>query len=679
MSAYAISQDERLQQCLKSIQDVIHSRHVEKDCRTPIFGFAATALLTLTFIILQDNVERKARAMGVWEIINGLRILRHNEPMDAERLLINNLRSKIRGQISKDRERRRGDMMMKFINLSPKEIILTFNENTSDAPLDIPEPLFVSSAFTNVERTRYAAWRNTTHVIPWVPACNANPLTQFDRANWQSWHWLTRAEFVYAACIHGTPKQLLGTRGPVFEYCDSMAHGMAANRGELTALSTDAEVRAMAEAYDVLVDLSNTSVSMQADHRTSVAVDKALNDQALLFFNTSFSPSILAPIKAEILREDWAAAYAAIVARYSTNVAEEKLPVRDIEAAIKTLKHDPYKAKVAETLVVFDSLMVVLNLAHYVNAPPHAPRPGATLTQVKHNLRESLPLSDAAFAIAHPGVTRHVEAHTSREFLLHVFQGVEHFQSKVDSWTYDKTSINFATIREGLIALEKRPLKPINPTPFAANVSSPPTAPNPSSEDTLSALAVNALSQGSPIMQVPCIICTSNTLRDFNGNSHDAARCRAVKFYAESPLTAQQKGFTKSLFSLQLPPAAELMKIGVLLGPMRKTDYRSPPSKDVTNERKRSPSPSTSSYSNARARTNSNPGSRQQSRAPSPSNRTQSPGDKRGRAPSPARTQDSPSADTLTSSIRAILNSSEFKKIVRDSVAQTVKDALNEK
>ena len=68
MSAYAITTENRLRECLKAVQDVITSNFTDKDCRTPIFGFAATSLLTLTFVILQDNVERKARNMGVWEV-----------------------------------------------------------------------------------------------------------------------------------------------------------------------------------------------------------------------------------------------------------------------------------------------------------------------------------------------------------------------------------------------------------------------------------------------------------------------------------------------------------------------------------------------------------------------------------------------------------------------------------
>ena len=392
MSAYAISNENRLRECLKAVQDVIKSNSTDKDCRTPIFGFAATSLLTLTFVILQDNIERKARNMGVWEVISGTRVLRHKEPMDSARMLINNLKSKIRGQISKERVTRRGDLLMPYLNLSSKNVILTFNENTTGNPLEIPDALFSGPMFTNLERGRYAAWRNTTHAIVWAPTCNATPATQFVANLWTTWAWLTDAEFIYAANQYGIPKQLLGTRGPVFDMCDGMALGMAALRGNYTATSTDAEVRQLAEDYDVLVDLTNTNVTMLADHQASTAVDKKLNDQCLLFFSSTFTPSILAEFKGEILREEWAIAYAAIVARYSVNRPHEQLPTEDIVSAIKTLKHDPHKHKVAETLVVFDSLMVLLNLAHYINEPA-SPRPGATLDLVKHNLRLSLSLS----------------------------------------------------------------------------------------------------------------------------------------------------------------------------------------------------------------------------------------------------------------------------------------------
>ena len=187
MSAYAITTENRLRECLKAVQDVIKSNSTDKDCRTPIFGFAATSLLTLTFVILQDNVERKARNMGVWEVVSGIRTLRHREPMDSARILVNNLKSKIRGQISKERVTRRGDLLMPYLNLSSKNLILTFNENTTGNPLEIPETLFSGPAFSNLERGRYAALRNTTHAIAWAPICNATPATQFVPNLWTTW------------------------------------------------------------------------------------------------------------------------------------------------------------------------------------------------------------------------------------------------------------------------------------------------------------------------------------------------------------------------------------------------------------------------------------------------------------------------------------------------------------
>ena len=673
MSAYAISQEERLRECLKAIQDVIKSTHTDKDCRTPIFGFAAHSLLTLTFVILQDNVERKARAMGVWEVITGLRTLKHKEPMDAARLLIKNLKSKIRGQISKDREARRGDMIMKFVHLSPKEIILTFNENSTGVLLDIPEPLFASPAFTAAERIQFAAWQNTTHTLPWVPACNADPLTQFQPNVWQSWHFLTRDEFAFAACVHGTPKQLIAIRGPVFEYCDSMAHGMAAHRGEVTALSTDEEVRTLAEQYDVLVELSNTSVTMLADHQTSTAADKALNDQCLLFFSSSFAPSILALVNTELLSEDWSAAYAAIVGRYSVNKADEKLPTRDIEAAIKTLKHDPYQFKVAETFVIFDSLMVLLHLAHYINEP-NTPRPGPTLALIKHNLRESLPLTDDQFSLAYPNVPRHVKDHEAREFLLGVFQGVDHFQAKVDDWTYIRTSIGFSKIREGITALEKKPLKPRIPMPLVSNAPSAVLDPTNLGRPLIAAATINqapfAVHQPSNTnlpKQVPCLICTSNTQRALNSSSHDAARCRYVKMILEMPTLARQKGFITNLTSLGLPTAEELLHLSYSLGPMRGSDprHRSPSvnlSNSYADSRKRlappnslpHPPPKYNPYTGSRLATPTS------SRPVSPT------------------TASDPISGTLSTDVFALLQSTNFKAMLNKSISETMKESVKE-
>ena len=55
MSAYATTLQERLTECCKAIQDVIHSKNVDKDCRLPIFGFGATVLLNLMFVIFRTT------------------------------------------------------------------------------------------------------------------------------------------------------------------------------------------------------------------------------------------------------------------------------------------------------------------------------------------------------------------------------------------------------------------------------------------------------------------------------------------------------------------------------------------------------------------------------------------------------------------------------------------------
>ena len=685
MSAYATSTENRLRECLKAVQDVIKSNSTDKDCRTPIFGFAATSLLTLTFVILQDNVERKARNMGVWEVVSGTRTLRHKEPMDSARMLINNLKSKIRGQISKERVARRGDMLMPYLSLSSKNLILTFNENTSGTPLEIPETLFSGPTFSNLERGRYAAWRNTTHAILWAPTCNATPATQFVPNLWTTWNWLTDAEFVYAANQYGTPKQLLATRGPVFDMCDSMALGMAALRGNYTATSTDAEVRQLAEDYDVLVDLTNTNVTMLADHQTSTAVDKKLNDLCLLFFTSTFTPSILAEFKGEILREEWAIAYAAIVAQYSVNRPNEQLPTEDIVAAIKTLKHDPHRHKVAETLVVFDSLMVLLNLAHYVNEPA-SPRPGATLELIKNNLRLSLPFTDDAFSLAYPGVHLHVKSFASRQLLLGVFQGVHHFEHKVDDWIFTKISVPFCEIREGLTALESKPMKPLHPAPFAASASSinamDPTGADTAPPPSLSAFSVHT--QGGAYKaatHVPCVICVTNQLTASNGASHDAARCRAAKVYTEAPHLAAAKGF-KSLHSLGLPSVDELSKLGDSLGPMPPSRARSPNDNQQpgANRFKRSPSPSTQRYPNSRARGNSQTGSRPNSR---PNSRPTTPTTSRPNSPG-ARGNDRSSSSSgrdrnpRDSFLDALTNPS-YMAMVKAAIEKSVDAAMNER
>ena len=691
-SAYATTQQERLIECSKAIHDVVHSRNVGKDCRIPIFGFGATILLNLLFLILQDNIELKARAMGVWEVISGLQTLNHGLPMDAAARLIADLKAKIDGKVADERAKARQELVMPYLKLSPKEIILAFNAESSGVLLDIPEALFTGPLFTNVERNRYAAWRNITHILPWVPACDADPLTQFDPLNWRSWHWLTHVEFAYAANIHGLPKQMLATRGPIFDYCDSTAHGMVALRGEYNAATTDEQIRTLAKSYNVFVDQQNSSATLLSNHKTTTAVDKALNDQCLLFFSSTFTPAILALVKTQILREDWAAAYSLIVATYSVNRPNELLPTRDIEAAIQQLKHDPYKFKVAETLVVFDQMMVLLHLAHYTNKPG-ALRPGATLALIKHNIRVSLPMTDAAFTLAHPGVTRHVEAHDMRELLLGVFRGVEHYQHKVDDWTYTKKTVTFAEIRDNLLSQETKPLKPRQPTPFAANacffnpMDPEGTTSATSNEANQSALYVGAkgLDPHKAALQIPCLVCSSNKQRITNGSSHDAARCRNMRQMAENPYLAQQRGFTASLHSLGLPSASELIKLGDSLGHMNKSrldNAARPPSPGSSRpfDEKRKASPSGQpAYPNQRNRFNPQTGSRQSSRrnspAPSrpssPSTRPHSPGGSiLPRPPSPG------SATTTQDPFLRGLQNPAFAEMLRSAIEKTVEKAM---
>ena len=94
--------------------------------------------------------------------------------MDSAIMLINSLKSKNRGQISRDCETNRRDMLMQYLRLSPKDVILVYNENAMGPPLEIPETLSNSPAFSNAERHRYAAWRNTTHGLYWAPLCNVD-------------------------------------------------------------------------------------------------------------------------------------------------------------------------------------------------------------------------------------------------------------------------------------------------------------------------------------------------------------------------------------------------------------------------------------------------------------------------------------------------------------------------
>ena len=623
--------------------------------------------------------------MGVWEVISGLQTLNHNLPMDAAAILIRDLKSKIDGKIEDERAKARQDLLMPYLRLTPKDIIIAFNTESSGILLDIPEPLFTGPSFTNQERNRYAAWRNITHAIPWAPACDVDPLTTFNPLIWQTWHWLDRQEFAYASNIHGLPKQLMATRGPIFDYCDQTAYGMVAYRGQYTATSTNDEVRALARSYNVLVEQQNSNVTMLSDHKAATAVDKTLNDQCLLFFTTTFAPPILASIKSELLREEWAAAYTSIVNRYSVNQPNETLPTRDIEAAINQLKHDPYKYKVAETFVVLDSMLVLLHLSHYINKPT-SPRPGPNIARIKHNLRLSLPMTDAAFALAHPGVTRFVEAREMRDMLLGVFRGVDHYKHKVDSWTYTKKTVAFAEIREGLSAEETVPLKPRQPTPFAASVTEvfDPMDPSSStSSDHAAFYTQHAPTKSSPIQlatQIPCVICLSNTLRHANGTTHDAARCRTAKTFLDMPALAHQKGFTRSLANLGLPSAAELVKLGDTLGPMRRDNSRPlpPPTPSDTNKRPISPS-AQNSQPNQRNRFNPQTGSRQNSRRASPASSRPSSPSNRPRSPGgslPPRPSSPSNSHANQNSFVQGLQNPTFVEMLRSAIEKTVEKAM---
>ena len=68
---------------------------------------------------------------------------------------------------------------------------------------------------------------------------------------------------------------------------------------------------------------------------------------------------------------------------------------------------------------VFETLLVLLNVAHHTN-DPGSPRPGATTAQIKLNFRSSLPLCDADFAHAHIGVPRYVKDYTMPATSLHM-------------------------------------------------------------------------------------------------------------------------------------------------------------------------------------------------------------------------------------------------------------------
>ena len=668
---------ERTKTCFVAIHDVINARNVQKDSKIPIFGNAPTLLLPLTFIILLDNIERKAKNMGVWEVINGRTTLDHNLPHDAESKLIRNLKRRIDAEISRDSAKIKTELVMEYQKMSQKDIIATFNRRSIGLghQLEIPNDLFASAEYRPAERIALAAIRNTSWVIPFAPACNANSLTLFVHTNWATWRNLTRAEMFEAVNRFGTPLQLLGTKGPIFEHCESVAYGLATDRGNYDLTTTPAEIRTLAQAYGVLVEEETNMSLLTSKHKSNTAVDKATNTSCLQFYETTFSPPILSLVHARMIAEDWAGAWTFLHTRFSVNAPNRQLPTADILAATAQLKHDPHRYRISETMNVFETLLVLLNVAHHTN-DPGSPRPGATMAQIKLNLRSSLPLCDADFAHTHIGVPRYIKDYTIRELLLGVFSGVDHYANLVEGWKFRKLDVQYPAILQQLIAQEAVPLK--TPKPFAGAVGFDPmnpfspSPPLPPPTDGHSALAVGSMRR-TPIqlaLQVPCVLCSANPQRHGAAPSHDAARCLAVKDIAERPPLARSKGYTTDPTSLGLPTIPELISLSESLGPMTKgrTVAARPRSPAPADKRKRSPSPSTAT----RNRYNPRTGSRQPSRQPSPAtSRPSSPGTKSGA--SPITTQ------SAMSSILAALKSPDFRSLIKDAVQETVKETLNEK
>ena len=704
---------ERSKTCLVAIHDVIHARNVSKDSKTPIFGSAPTLLLPLTFIILLDNIERKAKNLGVWEVINGrgrLGCLEHNVPLDAEARLIRNLKRRIDAEISNASAKIKTELVMEYHKLSQKDIIATFNRrNIGLGPqLEIPNDLFISAEYKPAERLALAHLRNTSYLIPFVPACDADPLTPFIVTQWTTWRRLTRLEFSEAVNRYGTPLPLLGTNGPIFEHCESIAYGLAQDRGNYDLTNTNAEIRTLAQAYGVLVEEETNMSLLTSKHKTNTAVDKATNTSCLQFFETTFSPPILSLVHARIVAEDWAGAWTFIHAQYSVNAPNRKLPTADILGTTALLKHDPHRFKVSETMNVFETLLVLLNVAHHTNDTA-SPRPGATMPQIKLNLRSSLPLSDAAFTAAYPNVPRYVKDYTIRDLLLGVFAGVDHYAHMVEGWKFRKLDVLYPAILQQLIAQEAVPLKtprpfaaavgfdPMNPLPFSSN---PPLPPG----DGHSALSAGT-ARPTPVqlaLQVPCVLCSTNDQRHGPAKSHDAARCHGLRDIADRPQLARSKGFMSDPISLGLPPIADLITLGETLGPMTKRDItsrpRSPSSLPFVDRSKRPASPSSSSSSNRfnprtgspsnapsassqdkRPRYNPRTGSRQNSRQgspassrpPSPSNRPRSPGSSILK-PTSSANQARENRDAFVS----ILQDPAYVEMLRCAIEKTVDKAM---
>ena len=697
---------ERSKTCLVAIHDVIHARNVSKDSKTPIFGSAPTLLLPLSFIILLDDIERKAKNMGVWEVINGRDSLEHNVPLDAEARLIRNLKRRIDAEISNASAKNKTELVMEYQKLSQKDIISTFNRRNIGLghQLEIPNDLFISAEYRPAERLALAHLRNTSYLTPFVPACDANPLTPFVINQWTTWRRLTRLEFFEAVNRYGTPFPLLGTNGPIFEHCESIAYGLAQDRGNYDLTNTNAEIRTLAQAYGVLVEEETNMSLLTSKHKTNTAIDKATNTSCLQFFETTFSPPILSLVHARIVAEDWAGAWTFIHAQYSVNAPNRKLPTADILAATALLKHDLHRFKVSETMNVFETLLVLLSVAHHTNDTT-SPRPGTTMPQIKLNLRSSLPLSDSAFSISYPGVTRYVKDYSIRDLLLGVFAGVDHYAHMIEGWKFRKLDVLYPAILQQLIAQEAVPLK--TPRPFAAAVGFDPMDPSSSSSsspnpplpptDGHTALAVSSARPTAVqlALRVPCVLCFANPQRHAAAQSHDAARCHGLKHIADSPPLARSKGFPTDMTSIGLPTIADLISLGTSLGPMAKRDSlarQSSPSSQILGDKNKRPfpsspnrfnprtgSPATVPNSEKRPRYNPRTGSRQNSRQGSPASSRPSSPSHHPRSPGGSILPRPPSPGSATTTqdpfVRGLQNPA-FAEMLRSAIEKTVEKAM---
>ena len=443
---------------------------------------------------------------------------------------------------------------------------------------------------------------------------------------------------------------------------------------------------------------------LTSKHKTNTAIDKATNTSCLQFFETTFSPPILSLVHARIVAEDWAGAWTFIHAQYSVNAPNRKLPTADILAATALLKHDPHRFKVSETMNVFETLLVLLSVAHHTNDTT-SPRPGTTMPQIKLNLRSSLPLSDSAFSISYPGVTRYVKDYSIRDLLLGVFAGVDHYAHMIEGWKFRKLDVLYPAILQQLIAQEAVPLK--TPRPFAAAVGFDPMDPSSSSSsspnpplpptDGHTALAVSSARPTAVqlALQVPCVLCSANPQRHAAAQSHDAARCHGLKHIADSPPLARSKGFPTDTTSIGLPTIADLISLGTSLGPMAKRDSlarQSSPSSQILGDKNKRPfpsspnrfnprtgSPATVPNSEKRPRYNPRTGSRQNSRQGSPASSRPSSPSNHPRSPDGSILPRPPSPGSATTTqdpfVRGLQNPA-FAEMLRSAIEKTVEKAM---